>query len=135
MTPAGNIKANPRDFLTNLDGIYAAGDATSGPRSVIQAVVGARRSAENIHAQIMGIEKEAGEGRFNFSRGKSFKDVVPETFTGISSAQREKMPERQPEKALSWILTRSSSVLTRKRPGRRLNAVFPAAVLPLTVAT
>jgi formate dehydrogenase major subunit len=100
LTPAGNIKANPRTFLTNLDGIYAAGDATSGPRSVIQAVVGARRSAENIHAQIMGVEREAGESRFNFSRGKSFNDVVPETFTGISSVPRGKMSERQPEKAV-----------------------------------
>jgi formate dehydrogenase major subunit len=100
LTPAGNIKANPRTFLTNLDGIYAAGDSTSGPRSVIQAVVSARRSAENIHAQIMGVEREAGEGRFNFSRGKSFNDVAPETFTGISSAHREKMAERQPESSI-----------------------------------
>jgi formate dehydrogenase major subunit len=43
------------------------------------------------------VEREAGEGRFNFSRGKSFKDVVPETFTGIDSAPRGKMPERQPQ--------------------------------------
>jgi formate dehydrogenase major subunit len=100
LTPAGNIKSNPRNFLTNLEGIYAAGDATSGPRSVIQAVVGARRSAENIHVQIMGVEKEAGEGRFNFSRGKSFNDVVPETFTGISSVHRGQMPERQPESSI-----------------------------------
>lgn len=100
LTPAGNIKSNPRDFLTNLEGVYAAGDATSGPRSVIQAVVGARRSAENIHAQIMGIEKEPGEGRFNFSRGKSLKNVVPETFTGIGSAPREKMPERQADSSV-----------------------------------
>ena len=98
LSPAGNINANPRTFLTNLDGVYAAGDATSGPRSVIQAVVGARRSAENIHAQIMGIEKETGESRFNFSRGKTFDDVAPETFSGISSVPRGKMPERQPEK-------------------------------------
>jgi len=97
LTPTGNIKANPRDFLTNLEGIYAAGDATSGPRSVIQAVVGGRRSAENIHAEIMGIEKESGESRFNFSRGKTLNDVVPETFAGIVSAPRQKMPERQPE--------------------------------------
>ncbi|MBE9521028.1 MAG: FAD-dependent oxidoreductase, partial [Proteobacteria bacterium] len=100
LTPAGNIKANPRNFLTNHDGIYAAGDATSGPRSVIQAVVGARRSAENIHAQIMGIEKEAGEGRFNFSRGKSFDNVDAKTFEGISTSPREKMDERQPETAI-----------------------------------
>jgi formate dehydrogenase major subunit len=100
LTPAGNIKANPRTFLTNLDGVYAAGDATSGPRSVIQAVVGARRSAENIHADIMGVEREPGEGRFNFSRGKSFKDVVPETFNGIITAPREKMAEREPQSSV-----------------------------------
>jgi formate dehydrogenase major subunit len=100
LTPAGNIKANPRTFLTNLDGIYAAGDATSGPRSVIQAVVGARRSAENIHAQIMGVEREPGEGRFNFSRGKSFDKVDPKTFEGISTSSREKMDERQAETAI-----------------------------------
>jgi formate dehydrogenase major subunit len=94
LTKAGNINSNPRTSLTNHDGIYAAGDVTSGPRSVIQAVVGARRSAENIHAQIMGVEKESGESRFNFSRGKSFDAVAPETFTGISSAPRGKMPER-----------------------------------------
>ncbi len=101
LSPAGNINANPRTFLTNLDGIYAAGDATSGPRSVIQAVVGARRSAENIHAQIMGVEKETGESRFNFSRGKTFDDVVPENFTGISSTPRGKMAEREPKASVS----------------------------------
>jgi len=100
LTPTGNINSNPRTFLTNHEGIYAAGDATSGPRSVIQAVVGARRSAENMHAQIMGVEREAGEIRFNFSRGKSFKDVAPETFKGINSAPRGKMVERDPQKAV-----------------------------------
>jgi len=100
LSPAGNINANPRTFLTNLEGIYAAGDATSGPRSVIQAVVGARRSAENIHAQIMGIEKEAGESRFNFSRGKSFNDVDLQTFTGVSSAPRAKMSLRQAQEVV-----------------------------------
>jgi len=100
LTPAGNINASPRDFLTNLDGVYAAGDATSGPRSVIQAVVGGRRSAENIHTGIMGIEKEPGESRFNFSRGKTLNDVVPETFSGIVSASRQEMPARQPESSI-----------------------------------
>ena len=97
LTPAGNINASPRDFSTNLEGVYASGDATSGPRSVIQAVVGGRRAAENIHAVIMGVEKDAGESRFNFSRGKTLNDVVPETFTGIGTAARQQMPARQPE--------------------------------------
>jgi len=99
LTPAGNINANPRTFLTNLDGIYAAGDTTSGPRSVIQAVVGGRRAAENIHAQIMDVEREAGESRFNFSRGKTLESVDLQTFAGISSKPREKMVQRDPQKA------------------------------------
>ena len=100
LTPAGNINANPRTFLTNLDNIYAAGDTTSGPRSVIQAVVGGRRAAENIHAQIMDVEREAGESRFNFSRGKTLDNVDLQTFAGIISKSRGKMVQREPQSAV-----------------------------------
>ena len=97
LTPKNNIKANPRTFLTNITGVYAAGDVTSGPRSVIQAVVAARRAAENIHAQVLDIEKEAPESRFNFSRGRTFNDVDQRIFEGFKVKLREKMPERPPE--------------------------------------
>jgi len=100
LTPTGNIKSNPRTFLTNHDGIYAAGDVTSGPRSVIQTVVAARRAAENIHVQIMDLPREEPESRFNFSRGKTFDDVDLYNFDGISTKLREKMPERLPESAI-----------------------------------
>jgi len=96
LTPKYNIKSNPRTSLTNHPGIYAAGDVTSGPRSVIQAVVAARRAAENMHAQVMGISRAASESRFNFSRGKSFDDVDLRNFEGINIKLREKMPERPP---------------------------------------
>lgn len=97
LTPKNNIKANPRTSLTNHDGIYAAGDVTSGPRSVIQAVVAARRAAENIHSQVMGTPKDSADSRFNFSRGKTFDDVDLRNFEGINIKLREKMPERSPE--------------------------------------
>lgn len=97
LTPKNNIKANPRTSLTNLDGVYAAGDVTSGPRSVIQAVVAARRAAENIHAQLLGVPKEPAENRFNFTRGRTFDDVDLRNFEGVQVKLREKMPERPPE--------------------------------------
>jgi formate dehydrogenase major subunit len=97
LTPTHNIKANPRNFLTNHEGIYAAGDVTNGPRSVIQSVVAARRAANNIHSQILGVEKEPADNRFNFSRGRSFDDVDLRNFEGINVKLREKMPERSPE--------------------------------------
>lgn len=100
LTPKHNIKSNPRNFQTNLSGIYAAGDATSGPRSVIQAVVAARRAADNIHAQVLGLGKEPPESRFNFSRGKSFEQVDLRNFEGVKVKLREKMPSRPPERAV-----------------------------------
>lgn len=97
MTPKNNIKVNPRTSLTNHQNIYASGDATSGPRSVIQAVVGARRAAENIHSQLTGVARDANESRFNFTRGKGFDDVDLRNFDGIHIKLREKMPDRPPE--------------------------------------
>lgn len=93
----GNIKSNPRTSLTNITGIFAAGDAVSGGRTVIQAVVAARRAAENIHSFIMDLPKAAQESRFNFTRGKSFDDVSLKNFDGINTKLREKMPSRPPE--------------------------------------
>ncbi len=99
-SPTGNIKSNTRTFLTNQVNIFAAGDAASGPRTVIQSVSSGRRAAENIHAQIMAVEKEAAESRFNFTRGKSFDNVDLKNFEGINHKLREKMPERLPEIAI-----------------------------------
>ncbi len=97
LSPNNTLKANPRSSLTNLTGVYASGDAATGPRSVIQAVVGGRRAAENIHIQIMGLAKEPAESRFNFHRGRTFDDVDLRNFDGINVKLREKMPERSPE--------------------------------------
>ena len=93
----GNIKSNPRTSLTNITGVFAAGDAVSGGRTVIQAVVAARRAAENIHSFIMDLPKTAPESRFNFTRGKSFDYVSLKNFDDVDVKLREKMPSRPPE--------------------------------------
>jgi len=100
LTPKGNIVANPRSSQTSVDGVFAGGDAVTGPKSVIQAVVAARRAADNIHAFVMDSDKETPENRFNFTRGKTFDDVDLKNFEGINVKLREKMPERPPETAI-----------------------------------
>ena len=97
LSPRQTIQANPRSSQTNVDGVFAAGDAVSGPKSVIQAVVSARRAANNIDAYVMGADKEPAESRFNFSRGKAFDDVDLKNFDGVNVKLREKMPTRPPE--------------------------------------
>lgn len=100
ISPRGTINANPRTSQTSVEGVFAGGDAVSGPKSVIQAVVAARRAAENMHAYVTDSDKDPAESRFNFTRGKTFDDVDLKNFDGISVKLREKMPERPPETAL-----------------------------------
>ncbi len=97
ISPRGTFVANPRSSQTNIEGVFAGGDAATGPKSVIQAVVSARRAAANIHAYVMGVPKEPAESRFNFTRGRSFDDVSLKNFDNVPIKLREKMPERPPE--------------------------------------
>jgi len=97
LSPRETINSNTRTSQTNIDGIFAGGDAVSGPKSVIQAVVSARRAATNIHAYIMGEDKEPADSRFNFTRGKTFDDVDFKNFSDIKITLRERMPTRPPE--------------------------------------
>ncbi len=97
ISPSGMFVANPRTSLTSVDGVFAGGDASAGSKSVIQAVVSARRAADNIHAYVMDVQKGPAESRFNFTRGRSFDDVALKNFDGVNVKLREKMPERPPE--------------------------------------
>ncbi len=95
--PNGMFVANPRSAETSVEGVFAGGDAATGSKSVIQAVVSARRAANNINAYVMDCEKDPADNRFNFTRGKGFDDVSLKNFDGIGINLREKMPERPPE--------------------------------------
>ena len=97
MKPGGMIFANPRSSETSIEGVFAGGDAANGTKSVIQAVVSARRAANNINAYVMSCEKDPADNRFNFTRGRSFDDVSLKNFDEIGINLREKMPERPPE--------------------------------------
>ena len=48
MTEWGLLKADPETALTSMQGVFAAGDAVSGPATVVEAIGGAHRAAESI---------------------------------------------------------------------------------------
>jgi len=48
------FKADPVTLQTSLDGIFAGGDAVSGPKSVIEAVAAGKRAAESIERYLNG---------------------------------------------------------------------------------
>jgi len=50
----GNITANPDTLVTNITGVYAGGDAVTGPDSVIRAIAAGRLAAESIDKYLGG---------------------------------------------------------------------------------
>jgi heterodisulfide reductase subunit A-like polyferredoxin len=56
----GNIFAHDKTYSTNIEGVFAAGDAQSGPSTVVAAVGSAREAAYAIDAYLEGI-KYGGE--------------------------------------------------------------------------
>jgi NADPH-dependent glutamate synthase beta subunit-like oxidoreductase len=49
------IDANMATMETSLEGIFAAGDAVTGPATVIEAIGGGKRAAESIHRYLSGL--------------------------------------------------------------------------------
>ncbi|MHB1005313.1 MAG: FAD-dependent oxidoreductase [Chloroflexota bacterium] len=53
-TRRGSLAANPRSLATPTEGIFAAGDAVTGPWTLVQAVAGGNRAADSIHRYLRG---------------------------------------------------------------------------------
>mgnify|MGYP005843358711 CR=1 FL=1 len=53
-TRRGLLAANPRTLATATPGVFAAGDAVSGPWTLVQALAGGIRAANSIHRYLRG---------------------------------------------------------------------------------
>jgi heterodisulfide reductase subunit A len=52
----GTLEADPATLATNLPGVFAGGDAVSGPATAIEAIAAGKRAAESIHRYLQGEE-------------------------------------------------------------------------------
>ena len=51
------IKIDPVTMATNIDGVFAAGDAVSGPATVVEAIGGGKRAAQAIERYLTGLSQ------------------------------------------------------------------------------
>ena len=87
ITDYGYIEAD-ESFCTNISSVYAAGDAVSGPSSVVQSMATGRKAALTVHRHISGEEHE--NNRLLRCQSKDFPEI-PEDIT-LSS--RPEMPHK-----------------------------------------
>jgi glutamate synthase (NADPH) small chain len=59
VTRWGTVKVNHRTFMTNLPGVFAAGDIVRGASLVVWAIRDGRDAAEQIHAYVDGLQAVA----------------------------------------------------------------------------
>ncbi len=88
----GRIKADAVTLETSLEGVFAGGDAVSGPASVIEAVAAGKRAAESLDRYLSGADPRA-------DRPEDLAQPVPEELLpeteGVAQAARH-APEELP---------------------------------------
>lgn len=93
LTDRGTIKADQFSFLTNLDGVFAIGDATNrGADIAISAIGEAKRATGVIDSYLKGMLKKYDQPFFSINH-----NVTEENFEDKAEFPRVKMPHLMPE--------------------------------------
>lgn len=88
----GLIKVSKENLSTTLKGVFAGGDAVSGPASVVEAIACGKRAAASIHLYLSG-EKLAEP--MPGLKPVDKKDVLKEWERFVEKKARVEMPERE----------------------------------------
>ncbi|MBI4296745.1 MAG: FAD-dependent oxidoreductase [Chloroflexi bacterium] len=92
-TNRGVFQVNPETMATNKEGIYAGGDAVSGPATVIAAIAAGRKAAS-------AIDKYLG-GKGDIAETLAPKEPIPERVGMPKPGIRPKFPEIEMEQRLN----------------------------------
>jgi len=92
----GVIKVNPLTLETSIPGVFAGGDCTTGPNTVVDAMAAGLRAAESIDRYFMGLDLDAER---SFEPPKA-AEIDLETME-ITPYKRAKMPSIRPKKRIT----------------------------------
>lgn len=56
LRPKNLLKVDPLSLMTSIRGVFAGGDAVTGPATVVEAVSQGKKAAKGIHAYLRGLE-------------------------------------------------------------------------------
>jgi heterodisulfide reductase subunit A len=88
----GRLLVDPVTLETTLEGVFAGGDAVSGPASVVEAVGAGIQAAESVHRYLRGLDLREGR-RQTWPRPE---EIVVESTPAGRSVSRHSMPEIAP---------------------------------------
>ncbi|MDR2543064.1 MAG: FAD-dependent oxidoreductase [Treponema sp.] len=86
------LVADKSTAMTNIDGIFAAGDAVSGPYTAILAIAGGKRAAYAMDKYMKGEKIEAEIVAYDHVKAKDYKEIPADTFDNIEQVEKVSMP-------------------------------------------
>ncbi len=86
------IVADEDTMSTNLEGVFAGGDAVTGPQTAIKAIAAGRRAAMAMDQYLNGKEIKKAKQYYNTHKGKELKDVDKAEFEKYEKLKKEHMP-------------------------------------------
>ena len=92
------LVVDPHTFETSVKGIFAAGDAVTGPGTVIEAIAAGRKAADGIDAYLAGRPLPRRKREINVIKGDNLHHVALKNFDGIPIEPAEQIPERPPDR-------------------------------------
>jgi formate dehydrogenase major subunit len=78
--------------MTNIDGVFAAGDGVTGPNTAIMAIAGGKKAAFAMNKYMKGESFNAEKENYNHVKAKNFRAIDPDTFGNIEKIGKIKMP-------------------------------------------
>ena len=86
------LAADEKTGVTNLDGIFAAGDAVTGPKTAIMAIAAGKAAASSMDCYMKG-EKIVSEKEFyNHTKAKHYSELDASEFAEVERKDKVKMP-------------------------------------------
>ena len=100
-TPWKTIKADPDTMATNLEGIFAGGDALTGAATAIEAIAAGQKAAKSIHSYLTKGKIERLKKPFISMRENLNPDLSKEEFERFPKIPRNDMPMLPVEKRIN----------------------------------
>ncbi|MDP3789013.1 MAG: FAD-dependent oxidoreductase [Candidatus Omnitrophota bacterium] len=112
-TGSGAIKSDPVSYATNQEGIFSAGDVSSGPLSVIKAIAGGKEAAVSIDRYIR--KEPLHEGRFKEEEAAETPQMTFKKQSRIPAPLLKKEERLNNFKEVELTLTEDQAVYESKR--------------------
>jgi len=90
LTRWNTIEVDEKTMCTNIDKIFAGGDLTRGPSTVIESIADAYTAAQSIDQFMNGKKIQPLKEKFNSKKAESYKDIPTEEFDEYETIKRFK---------------------------------------------